>query len=267
MLTDLLVRVRKKNSSRLLKIFTVDGLKKTSSLWREMKKRRAVEAEKARRIAEFKSEAWRHDAGFSQRTTLGTYKDHIARQASKMDALVKAGLARLNPTTIERFRRRFEAVPLSPNSSVLCLAARVGDEVEAWRQLGHPGAIGIDINPGPDNPLVLVGDFHDLQYPASSIDCVYCNSLDHAYDLDKIASEVNRVLKPGGIFVLDIVYGHSEHGAGKGYLVGPLDTTHWPTAKGFGEAMAMKCGFAMASTRDLKDVGSPEWVQCLLRKP
>ena len=266
MLNELLSRVRK-NPSKLLQIFTPDGVRKISALVREQKKRRAAEAEKARRVAEFKSEAWRHGKGFSQRTTMGSYEEHVARQASKMEGLVRAGLAKLNPKTIERFRRRFEAVPLAPNSKVLCLAARVGDEVEAWRMLGHPEAIGIDINPGPDNPLVVNGDFRALQYPDASIDCIYCNSLDHAFDLDKIAGEVRRVLKPGGLFVLDVVYGHSEYGGGKGYLVGPLDTTHWPTARGFADVMAKKCGFTMESDRDLTIVGSAEWVQCLLRKP
>lgn len=196
---------------------------------------------------------------------MGAYSEHVARQASKLDGMIRAGVALRNPKTAEMFRRRFELVALPSNSMVLCLAARLGDEVEAWRQLGHIQAIGIDLNPGPDNPYVVVGDFHDLQFASSSVDCVYCNSLDHAYDLDKIASEVRRVLKPGGLFVLDVVYGYAEKG-GTSYQVGPLDTTHWPTARGFGEVMGQKCGFTFERYTDLTSHGSPQWAQCLLRK-
>ena len=264
MLSELLARIRS-NPAKLLQIFTPEGLRKGASLVRGYRKLKAAEAEKARRLAEFKSDAWRHEQGFSQRTTMGSYEEHVARQASKLDGMVRAGIARRDSKTAALFRRRFELVPLPANAKILCLAARLGDEVDAWRQLGHPEAIGIDINPGPDNPYVIVGDFHHLQFPDASIDCVYCNSLDHAFDLDKIAAEVRRVLKPGALFVLDIVYGYAERD-GKGYQVGPLDTTHWPTAKGFGEVVATKGGFEIEATRDLAAHGSPQWVQCLMRK-
>lgn len=231
---------------------------------RRREKQRILGEEKARRAREFWSEAWRHDAGFSQRTTLGSYEEHVAKQASKMNKMVEAGTAVIDPKTVARFKRRFELVNIQRNSKVLCLAARVGDEVLAWRELGHPDAIGIDLNPGPNNPFVVVGDFHHLQFADGSIDLVYCNSLDHAFDLDKIAGEMKRVLRSGGLLVLDIVYGHSEPGR-EGYRVGPLDTTHWPTAKGFGEVMATKTGFAILSVTDLEDHGSPQWVQCVMR--
>ncbi len=264
MLNDLLARLRS-NPTKLLQILTPEGLRKGASLVRGYRKLKAAEAEKARRLAEFKSEAWRHEQGFSQRTTMGSYEEHVARQASKLDGMIKAGIARRDPRTSALFRRRFELVPLSANAKILCLAARLGDEVDAWRQLGHPEAIGIDINPGPDNPLVIVGDFHQLDFADASIDCVYCNSLDHAFDLDKIAGEVRRVLKPGALFVLDIVHGYAERNDG-GYQVGPLDTTHWPTAKAFGEVMARKCDFEIEAIHDLAAHGSPQWVQCLMRK-
>jgi len=197
---------------------------------------------------------------------MGDYAEHVARQSSKLDRMIAAGEAKRSPKTAEMFRKRFASVALAPNSKILCLAARMGDEVDAWRQLGHPDAIGIDLNPGPDNPYVVVGDFHALQFANASLDLVYCNSLDHAFDLDKIAGEVRRVLKSGGLFVLDIVYGFAETER-ESYQVGPLDTTHWPTAQGFAEAMASKCGFAIVSFVDLAERGSAFWTQCVMRKP
>jgi ubiquinone/menaquinone biosynthesis C-methylase UbiE len=159
------------------------------------------------------------------------------------------------------FRRRFEPVPLAPHSSVLCLAARLGSEVEAFISLGH-FAIGIDLNPGPDNPFVVSGDFHALQFADHSVDCVYTNSLDHAFDIEKITREVRRVLKPGGMFLLEAVAGHEE-----GYLVGPHDTTHWPTAAQFAATVARIGGFSIESSADLAERGSAQWFQFLLKSP
>lgn len=263
MLSEMLSRVRR-NPLKIFRLLTPDGVRFLISIWRGRQKMRYVAAENARRAAEFQTEAWRHSEGFSQRTTLGSYEEHVARQASKLDRMLADGTARRKPETAAMFRRRFELVTLAPDSMVLCLAARLGDEVDAWRQLGHPKAIGIDLNPGPDNPFVVVGDYHALQYADASVDCIYCNSLDHAYDIDKIAVEMRRVLKPKGILVLDIVYGYSES-KDNAYRVGPLDTTHWPTARAFAEVMARKTGFALLSEKDLAAVGSAQWVQFVMQ--
>jgi ubiquinone/menaquinone biosynthesis C-methylase UbiE len=66
-------------------------------------------------------------------------------------------------------------------------------------------AVGIDLNPGEKNKWVLPGDFHALQFADNSVDAVYCNALDHAFDLGKILSEVRRVLKNSGVFIAEIV--------------------------------------------------------------
>jgi SAM-dependent methyltransferase len=95
------------------------------------------------------------------------------------------------------------------NLTVLCLAARIGTEVKAFLDLGCR-AIGIDLNPGKENPYVVQGDFHNLQFPPGSMDVVYTNSLDHAFDIDRIATEVLRVLKPEGLFIVEAVQGRDQ---------------------------------------------------------
>ena len=92
---------------------------------------------------------------------------------------------------------------------VLCLAARIGTEVKAFLDLGCR-AIGIDLNPGPENEYVVQGDFHNLQFPPNSMDVVYTNSLDHAFDIDRIAAEVLRVLKPEGVLIIEAVKGRDQ---------------------------------------------------------
>jgi SAM-dependent methyltransferase len=93
--------------------------------------------------------------------------------------------------------------------TVLCLAARIGTEVKAFLDLGCR-AIGIDLNPGKENRYVVQGDFHDLRFPPNSMDVVYTNSLDHAFDIDRIATEVLKVLKPEGLLIVEAVQGRDR---------------------------------------------------------
>lgn len=97
----------------------------------------------------------------------------------------------------------------TPGMSVLCLAARVGGEVRAYRAFGC-FAVGIDVNPGKDNKAVIHGDFHHLQFADSSVDLVYLNCIDHAVDPYQVLSEIHRVLKQDGIFHFETENGYME---------------------------------------------------------
>ena len=87
--------------------------------------------------------------------------------------------------------------------------ARLGTEVRALHRLGH-FAVGIDLEPGPDNHYVLPGDFHHIVFPDGSIDAIYTNALDHVFDLERVLGEVARLLRPGGLFIADIELGYEE---------------------------------------------------------
>jgi SAM-dependent methyltransferase len=100
--------------------------------------------------------------------------------------------------------------------SVLCLAARIGTEVKAFLDVGA-FAVGIDLNPGEANRYVLYGDFHALQFSDASIDFVFTNSLDHAFDLGRLSREAARVLKPGGMLLVEALRGRRE-GAQPGFF-------------------------------------------------
>ncbi len=93
--------------------------------------------------------------------------------------------------------------------SVLCLAARLGGEVAAFHDVGA-FAVGVDLNPGERNTLVLSGDFHDLVFPDACLDAVYGNSFDHCLSLTKTLCEIRRVLKPDGVLVMDAQPGAAE---------------------------------------------------------
>ncbi len=120
---------------------------------------------------------------------------------------------------------------------VLCLAARSGAEVRAFQRRGA-FAVGIDLNPGEDNRLVLPGDFHALQFPDGSAGVVYCNSLDHAFDLDAVLGEVHRVLAPGGHFLMEVMRGEEE-----GNEFGRWEASSWDSPEAL-LAIVRRNGFA-----------------------
>ncbi|GIJ77681.1 Methyltransferase domain-containing protein [Micromonospora phaseoli] len=134
-----------------------------------------------------------------------SYDSYLTHQRSK--------LALLDLTSYEQVFRPALAERLAGEEwagrSVLCLAARIGTEVKAFHDLGA-FAVGIDLNPGPENRWVLPGDFHQLVFPAESVDAIYCNSFDHALDLKQTLSEIRRVLKRDGMLLVDAQQGASE---------------------------------------------------------
>ncbi|NIP81405.1 MAG: methyltransferase domain-containing protein [Gemmatimonadetes bacterium] len=167
-------------------------------------------------------ESWVDRGGFRKRE-YPDYETYVEHQKTKFSAL--------RSKSVEGHDRRFHA-SLSARlagmphdfagASVLCLAARQGSEVRAFIDQGA-FAVGIDLNPGVKNPYVVVGDFHDLQYAADSVDWVYTNSLDHAFDLDRILGEVKRVLRPTGGFIVEANVS-SEDGAAP---AGPYEAMVW----------------------------------------
>ena len=136
-----------------------------------------------------------------------SYRHYVAHQRSKLTTLDLTGY---DVTFRRDLAERLRTIDVDWSAqSVLCLAARIGTEVRAFRDLGA-FAVGIDLNPGPANPLVLHGDFHDLPFADGSVDVVYCNSLDHALDLHRLVSEAHRVLRQGGLFIAEAIKGARE---------------------------------------------------------
>lgn len=128
-----------------------------------------------------------------------SYEEYTKHQASKLDKM---------RSRIEQHDKQLEVFVFKTHKAkgrVLCLAARLGGEVRAFKRHGCD-AIGIDLNPGEDNPDVVKGDFHDIPFECE-FDYLYTNSIDHVLKLDTFFSECRRVLKPGGTFILDLVHG------------------------------------------------------------
>ncbi|HVT50189.1 MAG TPA: class I SAM-dependent methyltransferase [Dongiaceae bacterium] len=173
---------------------------------RQRKKQRVLQANPHAR--EMAALGW-DESGSVQRRAYPSYEAYAEHQKAKLG---HRNLTRYDPHFTEALERRLALLVPPPSGSVLCLGARSGAECAAFIKLGC-FAVGIDLNPGTANRYVVTGDFHDLQYADGSLDVVYTNSLDHAFDLDRILKQVARVLKDGGRFIAEIV-DPGQHGPG-----------------------------------------------------
>lgn len=148
-----------------------------------------------------------------------TYHAYVAKQQSKL-ALYPEKIRAIDVARQHQVRREFAAAVARGTAgvagfggrTVLCLGARLGGEVRAFKSLGAV-AVGIDLEPGRGNMDVVFGDFHDVPFAADSFDYAYSNVLDHIYDLRRFGREVARVVKPGGLFFASLYPGASVGGA------------------------------------------------------
>lgn len=217
-----------------------------SALAREIRKSLAIRRlNRARRTIEVP--AWERRAGgrFSVRR-YDSYEDYVAHQKSKLALLEGVLLEEYDREFVAQLAARLRKVDrVKSGASVLCLAARLGSEVKAFRALGC-FAVGIDLNPGPANPLVVVGDFHALQFADRCVDVVFTNSLDHSYDLEKMLAEVRRVLKPEGLFVVEAAMGERE-----GISPSTWEAFSWETVDDL-IARLSECGFELIAREQVR---------------
>ena len=142
-----------------------------------------------------------------------TFEDYINHQCSRPkptdEEMVEAYKNRLDYFKEEH--AKVINVEADKGKSILCLGARDGAEVEAFRHYGML-AVGMDISFQEQNEYVHFGDFHNVPYPNDIFDYVYMNTLNHALDPKQVIEEVRRVLKPkGGVFIIDLRYGVEEN--------------------------------------------------------
>jgi len=155
-----------------------------------------------------------------------SYEEYVTHQKQKLDEMLKMKGGFSNWDICEyrlKFYSRFKHLQglLPKDAKIVCCGARQGTEVEVLHDLGFSGAYGIDLNPGPDNRIVRQGDFMNINLPDGSLDLLYTNCVDHAFDLEKLMTEHARVLKPSGFLLYDMGINMEE---GKG---GPFEAVSW----------------------------------------
>jgi len=87
--------------------------------------------------------------------------------------------------------------------TVLDLGTGDGLDIQALEEMGHKRFIGFDISHNllKDCPHKgVVGDAHKIPFRNDSVDIVLANSVIHHFDFPRMASEIVRILKPGGLF-------------------------------------------------------------------
>ena len=140
--------------------------------------------------------------GNLNRKAYPSYDAYLKEQRSKLDNGIPF-LDEYDKVYRKQLRGRLEKLELERGLSVLCLGARIGTEVKAFLDVGC-FAVGIDLNPGKNNSLVVTGDFHKLPYADKSIDCLFTNSLDHVYRPQRFLAEATRVLRECGTFIIEL---------------------------------------------------------------
>lgn len=130
------------------------------------------------------------------------YEEYLKHQSSKLHLRIDE-IKEYDHFYQKVVKERYMNLQCFEKKSIICLAARLGGEVRAFKELGAL-AIGIDIEPGEKNQDVIHGDFHNINFPDGVFDFAFCNAIDHVLDLDAFFSEANRILKPDGSLIAEL---------------------------------------------------------------
>jgi SAM-dependent methyltransferase len=86
---------------------------------------------------------------------------------------------------------------------VLCVGCRNGVELDRFRGHGFEEVVGIDIFSQRDDILLM--DMHEMSFSNDSFDVVYAShSLEHSYDVDRVAGEIERVARDGAVIGIEV---------------------------------------------------------------
>jgi len=132
-----------------------------------------------------------------------SYSEYIEHQKEKLGKNIESIRQHDEEYEVLVTERYKQFLAKDKGNSILSLAARLGGEVRAFKNLGLL-SVGIDLEPGDLNNYVLHGDFHDLQFSDEVFDYAFCNALDHVFDLKKLLKETHRILKPNGEFIIEL---------------------------------------------------------------
>lgn len=95
---------------------------------------------------------------------------------------------------------------LSADSPVLCVGCRNTIELDLFREAGIREVVGIDLV--SQSSEIIVMDMHAMAFPDDSFDAVYAShSLEHAYDVSSVVSEIARVSRPAAVVGVEVPLG------------------------------------------------------------
>jgi SAM-dependent methyltransferase len=125
------------------------------------------------------------------------YKEYLATQLertlSKSETDPGAGAVRLIDS----------AAGGASGGAVLCVGCRNGLELDRFRERGFSEVVGIDVF--SQRPDIRVMDMHAMTFPDDSFDVVYAShSLEHSYDVARVAREIERVGRAGAVVGVEV---------------------------------------------------------------
>ena len=126
------------------------------------------------------------------------YRDYLATQLkrtlSKSETDPGAGAVRLIDEVVQA---------AGSGGSVLCIGCRNTLELDRFHARGFEHVVGIDLFSQREDILVM--DMHDMSFEDDSFDVVYAShSLEHSYDVERVAGEVVRVGRREGVVGIEV---------------------------------------------------------------
>lgn len=144
-----------------------------------------------------------------------------------LDAQLKRTLLKRNLQLHQRCRDfidKIASVVDLKKLHVLCVGCRNSAELDYFQSKGVENIVGIDLY--SSDKRILVMDMHSINYKDGFFDLVYSShSLEHSNDPLKVASEIIRVTKPGGIIAVEVPVDYQVGGADL-YDFHSLDNLH-----------------------------------------
>ncbi|MGJ4932290.1 class I SAM-dependent methyltransferase [Bradyrhizobium sp. HKCCYLS2038] len=100
---------------------------------------------------------------------------------------------------------------LKPDVPSLSVGPRWVTEIIFFRErLGLKRHVGLDLF-SDDDGLVVAGDMHAMKFPDRHFQLVFIkNTVDKSFDVRRLANEILRVLRPGGLVVIDQISGYGD---------------------------------------------------------
>lgn len=87
--------------------------------------------------------------------------------------------------------------------SVLCVGCRNTLELDRFHERGFDDVVGIDVFSQREDILVM--DMHQMTFADNSFDVVYAShSLEHSYDVARVAGEIVRVGRNGAVVGVEV---------------------------------------------------------------
>jgi SAM-dependent methyltransferase len=132
------------------------------------------------------------------RETSPEYRDYLATQLkrtlSKRETDPGAGALTLIDSV---------AAAQPSGGPVLCVGCRNALELDRFRERGFDDVVGIDVFSQREDILVM--DMHQMTFADDSFDVVYAShSLEHSYDVARVAREIGRVARDGAVVGVEV---------------------------------------------------------------